>query len=295
MRNRLFIITIYFFLSFYTNPQTIYAFPQKDDYLWVEFGKQIKERNGSVSQPLFIYYGRFPDKKEGILELEDLRGFYTLNEKDEEGENIFYTTAIERDKKASFIKINSLQTNCFTVLVVGKRNSGGVRYEYLAKADFILFGHSSVKKKEVKPFVPSKEITRRMEICITPEYYCWRQIGDSVKLTPLFDKGPLGGQEIHLADETGNYMVIETDKLGNYIYIPPDDQKLRLKGETAYKQTIILAEKTVENRTHKSSYTLLVHRSRFGNMNLHLGGSILGGTMAMVFIVVVVKRKNFQL
>lgn len=289
------IIIIYFFLSFYTNPQTIYALPQKDDYLWLEFGQQIKEKNGSVTQPLCIHYGRFPDKKEGIVELEDLRGFYTLNEKDEEGESIFYTAAIERDKKASFIKINSPDTNCFTVLVLGKRNLGAVEYRYLARVSFILFGHSGIKKKEVKPLVPSPEITRRMEICIAPEYCCWPQTGDPIKLTPLFDKISLGGKEIYIADESGDCIVVETDKFGDYVYIPPDNQKLRLKGERAFKQTIILAEKTAENTTYKSSYTLLVHRSRFGNMNLHLGGSIFGGTMAIVFITAVMRRKNFKI
>lgn len=239
-------------------------------------------------------YGKYPDRKGDVLELEGLRGFFTLNEKDKSGERIFYPVDIERTEKGYLIKINSLKTNCFTVLVVGKRNFGEVRYRYLAKTSFMLFGRSSVKTREVKPFVPSKEITRRMEICIAPEYYCWRQTGDPIKLAPLFDKGPLGGKEIHIADESGDYIDIKTDERGNFVYTPPDDQKLRRKGTLAYKQTIILAEETEKDTIYKSTYTLLLHPSRFGNIKFCLGGSILGGTTAIVFIVVVIRRKNFQ-
>ncbi|MFH1904202.1 MAG: hypothetical protein ABIK53_01575 [bacterium] len=280
-------------LLFLIGATSAYTLSSKDDYLWIEYEKQIKEKNGSVTQPLSIHYGRFPDKKGDVSDLEDVKVFYTLNKEDENGENIFYGADIEKDKKTSFVRINSLKTNCVTVIVKGKRSSGEMEYNYLAKASFFLFGHSPFKEKEIEP-VLSDEIGNRLEICIAPEHSYWPQTGDHVKLAPLFDKNPLGKKKIHIADENKNPIDVETNDEGNFVYISSDDKKLRQKGLTAYKQTVILAEETEGNITYKSSYTLLFHRSRFGNRNLILGSSIFAGTMAVTFVIIAIRRRKFR-
>ncbi|MBU0478851.1 hypothetical protein KKC91_09835 [bacterium] len=293
MEKKLLPIIIFVLLFFLIGNTSAYTLSSKNDYLWVEYGKQIKEKNGSVTQPLSIYYGRFPDRKGDVSGLKDIKVFYTLNKKNENGENIFYGADIEEDKKTSFVRINSLKTNCVTVLVKGKRNFKGVECNYLAKASFLLFGHSPFKEKEIEP-VLSDEISDRFEICIAPEHSCWPQTGNHVKLTPLFDKNHLCKKKIHIADENKNPIDVETNDEGNFVYISSDDKKLRQKGLTAYKQTVILAEETEGNIIYKSSYTLLFHRSRFGSRNLILGGSIFAGTIAVTFIIIAVRRRKFQ-
>ncbi len=293
MGKKLFPITILVLSLFLIGATSAYTLSLKDDYLWIEYGKQIKERNGSVTQPLSIYYGRFPDKKEDVSGLEDLKVFYTRNKKDENGENIFYAVDIEKDKKTSFVRINSLKTNRFTVVVKGKRSSGEQEYNYLAKTSFFIFGHSPFNEKEIEP-VLSGEISNRLEICIAPEHSGWPQTGNHIKLTPLFDKNRLCGKKIRIADENIDSVDVKTNDEGNFAYTPPDDKKLKRKWLTAYKQTVILLEETKGNTTYKSSYTLLFHRSRFGNRNLFLGRSIFAGTMAVTFIVIAIRRRRFK-
>ena len=293
MRKKLLSITIFVLLLFFIGSTSAYTLSLKDDYLWIEYGKQIKEKDGSRTQPLFIYYGRFPDKKGDVSELENLRVFYTLNKKNENAENIFYGADIEKDKKTSFVKVNSLKSNRFTVLVKGKRNSGEQEYKYFAKASFVIFGHSPFKEKEIEP-VLSNEISNRLEIRIAPEHSGWPQTGNHVKLTPLFDKDHLCEKKIHIADENINSVDVKTSDKGNFVYTPPDDKKLKRKWLTAYKQTVMLVEETKGNTTYKSSYTLLFHRSRFGSRNLVLGSGIFGGTMAVTFIVIAIRRRKFQ-
>ena len=285
---------IFVLLLFVINVSQSYALTAKDNSLWIEFGKQIKERNGSVTQPLFIYYGRFPDKKETPLKLEALRGFYTLNEKDEKGENIFYAVDIERAGEAASIRINALKSNRCTVLVEAKRKFGEITHIYLAKAPFFLFGHCPSKKKEMEP-VLSNGITERLKICTIPEHSVWPQTGIPVKFVLSFDKSALSGKKINIADENGSSVEVETGKAGKPVYIPPDDERLNRRGKTAYKQIVILAEETRKSTVYKSSYTLLLHPSRFGKRSFRFGISILAATVAIVFVIVGIRRKNFRL
>lgn len=293
MEKKLLPITIFLLLFFLIDTTVAYTLSSKDDYLWMEYGKQIKERNGSRTQPLSIYHGRFSDRKRNVSELEDLKVFYTRNKKDENGENIFYSMNIEKDKKTFFVRINSLKRNRFTVIVKGKRSFGEQEYKYLAKASFVIFGHSPFNMKKIEP-VLSDEINNRLEICIAPEHSGWPQTGRRVKLTPLFDKNPLIKKKIHIADENIASADVKTNDEGNFIYTPPDDKKLKRKWLTAYKQTVILVEETKGNTSYKTSYTLLFHRSRFGNRNLFLGKSIFAGTAILTFIIIAVRRRKFK-
>ncbi len=292
MKNNMFAIV---FLSLYFSiipAVKSYASFSDNEYLWVELSERIKETNGSLTQLMHICYGGFPDRKNSISGLEGLRGFYTLKEKDKSGKDIFYPVNIEKEKESALIRVNSLKTNHFTVLVEGEKNLGKVKNCYLAKASFVLFGHSSAKRSEIKSF-PYDDINSCFEICIVQKHSYWPETGEPVKITPSFDDLPLAGKKIHIFDENGDYINIMTGKNGDYIYMPLEDKQLNLKCEASYKQTVIAAEEIRGNTNYKSSYTLLLHRSRFGNKNLLFGSSVFVGTMAGVFIVVVARRRSF--
>lgn len=276
-------------------PSWSYASFSKYGYLWIEYGERIKEKNGSLTQLFSVHYGRFPDMKRGAsLEMEGLRAFYSLREKDGKGEDVFYPLDIDIDVGKSTIRINSLETDNFTVLVEGKRNFGKVKYSYLAKTDFFLFSHSSYKRKKEEP-IPYNEIKQRFEISANPEFSYWPQTGSPIEITPLFNQVRLKEKALYMFDENGDIIDTKTNEKGNYTYIPPEDKGLNWKGETAFKQTIIVAEETRQNTNYVSSYTLQLHRSRFKNHKFLPGLGIFCGMLASVFLLVVYQRRKFKL
>jgi len=294
MKKKLLPTTIFFLLFFLIESAETSAFSYKDDYLWIEFGKRIKEKDGALTLPLQINYGRFPNQKKGIRELDSLRAFYTLTEKDEEGNLIFYEAEIQRDKGKTLVQINAFKTERILVLLQGKKTRGEITHCYLAKTSFVLFGHSASKRKKIKP-IPPNEINRQFEICITPQFYYWPQTSNPIKSTLSFNQELLEEKALCIFDENEDAIEVKTDERGNYTYIPPEDRKLNWKGETAFKQTVIVAEETKGNTNYISSYTLLLHRNRFKNRKLLPGVSVFGGAIAGVFLLVVVKRKRFKI
>jgi hypothetical protein len=285
------ILSLFFF---YIGPPKIYAFTAKDDYLWIEFREQIKEKNGSLTRPLEIGYGRFPEKRKDISELEDLRAFYTLAEKDDDGKRIFYEAEIEKTGGKCLVRISAFKAERFIVLVEGKKIQGKDIHHYLAKTSFILYGHCPSERKKTKP-IPPNEINRRFEMCTTPEFLHWPQTDNPVKITILFNQKLLEDRPIFILDENLGIIEATTDETANYTYIPQEDKKLNLQGMTASKHAIIVARESKGNTNYISSHTLLLHRNRFKNRRLTLGAGIFGGVMAGVFLVVAAKRRRFKI
>lgn len=283
------IVLSYIFMEFIQ----IYAFSQEENYLWIEFHECVREKDGSVILPLQINYGRFPDKKEEGYELDSLKAFYSLVEKDNKAAGNFYRAKIERDNGKNLVKIKSFTENRFIVFVEAKISHGETTHWYFAKTSVVLFGHASFKREQMKPVLDS-EINRQMEIFVSPQFHYWPQTGEPVVITPLFNKEYLHGEVICLFDENMPLAQIVTDEKGSFTYVPPQDKKLNSQGETAFKQAVILAEKNESNNKYISSYTLLLHRSRFKNRNLFLGAGIFGGNMAVVFLSVIIKRRRFK-
>ncbi len=293
MKDKLLPMVVFLALGVLAKATDGHASFAEDDYLWLEFGQRVKEKDGALTLPLQINYGRFPDQKKGLGELAGLRAFYTLTEKDNAGNRIFYEAEIEKNSGKCLVHIKSFKTNRFIVLVEGRKSAGEVRYCYLAKTSFILFGHSPSQRKKIRP-VPSNEIDRQFEIALTPEFSDWPQTGNPVRMAPLFGKDHLREKVLYIFDENHGSGDIKTDKTGSCTYIPPDDKKLNWEGVTAFKQTVIVAEESKGNTNYLSSYTLLLHRSRTKNRRLLPGAGIFGATLAGVFLLVIAGRKRFR-
>lgn len=287
------LILIIILILFLTKFVNLYAFSPKDDYLWIEFAECIKEKDGSLTLPLKINYGSFPYKKKEVLEFDSLRAFYTLAKEDDEGSWLFYETEIERGKGKNIVKIKSFTADRFIVFVEAKKTWGEATHCYFAKTSFTLFGHSSSKRKQIKP-IALTEINRQLEIFTTPQFHYWPQTGNPIKIIPLFNKDYLPLKVMYLFDENMPSIDIMTDEKGSYTYVPPEDKKLNWKGETAFKQAVIVTEETKGDIRYISSYTLLLHRSRFKNCKLLAGAVIFLGTMLSVFLFVIIKRKRFK-
>lgn len=274
----------------------VYAFLPEDNYLWIENGGCVKEKNGAVILSLQINYGKFSGGRQEIPGFDELRAFYVLVEKNgkEEKSRTFYETRIEKDKEEFRINIESCGTSRIMVLVEAKKTINGTIYRYLAKTSIVLFGNSSNNKTSQKRIVLPGEIERQLEINISPEFHYWRETGEPLGIAPLFIGKPLSDKSIYIFDENIALEKITTDKAGSYVYIPPEDKKLNRKSEEAFKEVVIVAEEDMGSAKYISSYTLLLHRSRFKNRKIFAGAAIFTTAMASAFLTVILKRKRFK-
>lgn len=293
MKLKIFIILILCFLLICIKEINIYSFSPRNEYLWIEFGKCIREKDGSLTLLLKLNYGRFPDAvKKELRGLDDIGVFYTMAKTDNEGKDVFYATQIKKGEQGYSININSSEENRFVVFAQAKKQNK-ITHQYLAKTSFFLFGHAFSKSKRMRPTPSSThEINRQLEICTIPEFQYWPQTGNPFKIVLTFNKDYLAQKALSLFDENMPPIDIITDEKGECIYVPPEDKRLNKKGETPFKQTVIVAEEIHGDTKHISSCTLLLHRSRFKNYRFFEGTAIFLGTMAVVSLFVSCRKKE---
>ena len=294
MRTKAITITVLLLLFFLIGSVKTWADSSEDDYLWIEFGERIREPDGTITLPLEIKYGKFPYEKKEISQLDGLRVFYALMEKDDEDTWVFYEANIEEVNGKSEVSIKSFKMDNFVILAEARKVKDGITHWYFAKTSFILFGHSFPKRQRMKA-VTSGDINREFEIFTTPQFHYWPQTSEPVRITPLFNFERLGEKQLCIFDENTDSICVRTDEAGNYTYIPPEDRELNRKSRTAFKQVVIVAEETRNKSNYVCSYTLLLHRNRFKNRRTLPGISIFLVTMTAVFLVTLRQRRKFKI
>ena len=294
MKNTLIITTAFFLAASFMPAEGSNASLPDDNFLWIEFGDRVKEKDGSLTQLLNICYGKFSNRQNSLSDTKQLTAFYTMKQKDNAGNDIFYTADIEKKGGINIIEINSVKTNRITVMVTGKNNTGRIKKCYLAKTSFVLFGKSADKKRK-ETLLSSSKPDCKFDMRIAPEHSYWPQTGNPLRIELLFDKRSLYEKKLHVFDKNLGYSKVNTGKTDCFSYVPPEDKRLNQKSETSYKQTVLAAEETAGGISYRTSYTLLLHRSRYGNMNTRLGTGIFASAMAVVFITVAAGRRTFRI
>jgi len=283
---------ILFILFLWTS--VLYAFPHDNHYLWIEFEEGEKERDGAITLPLQIHFGRFTDQRQKHWRLDSLRAYYALVERNVEEERNFYELPIERHNGILRIKISSWKSNRFMVFVRGVSIHNGIANYYCAKTSFVLFGQAPFEKKK-EEMTRYHSIDRKLELHITPEFNYWPQTGNPVIISAAFNGKYLPEKILQIYDENTTFQKLKTSRAGNVTYIPPHDKKLNRKGINSFKHNIIVVRESKKNTRHVFSYTLLLHRSRFAQKHTITGLVLFGVIFVLVFSVVLLKRKSFAL
>ncbi len=222
-----------------------------------------------------------------------MKAFYTVYENRYGNESdTLYHAYIDEDVHGYSIKIESSKQARFVLIVTAEKIKEGISTHYLAKASFTLFGKSMSDGSERVP-LSYESIDRSLEIHIDPEHNYWPQTGSPVKVFPLFNGKMLPEKSLSVFDEHASPLELNTDNTGNLVYVPPEDRILNSMGETASKQTVLVSSMSDNGIKYISSYTLLLHRSRFGK-NKHTPGLIVFGSAFMLFLVytIVVRMRS---
>lgn len=255
----------------------------KDDFLWLEYGEGSKEKDGSLVLELKINYGRFPDKIDNSVVMENLNAVYTARRtRIKEDDNPLYKADVHKNKSGYSIEMKSAKEARYILIVTAKKNENGVTSHYRAKTSFTLFGKSLSEEPQRIPALP-ESIVKSLELYVDPEHHFWPQTGNPIKVFPLYNGEMQGEKKISVFDEHAFPVELITGKTGILNYIPPEDKKLNSMGETASKQTVLVCGLDDEGEKYISSYTLLLHRSRFGKHE-YVPGIIVFGSAFIIFL-----------
>ncbi len=266
----------------------------QQDFLWLEYQDAIKEKDGSMTLPLQIHYGTFPQEEKKFPDFLSLRAFYVSPVKEETAQGLIYESAITPKTEGLFLNINSLKSRPFTVFVEAKISQNGTPHTYLAKTSFVLFG--SVLKEEVPRYSPVSgyPVDRSLEITTRPPFHYWPQTGQPVDIIPLWHDQRLQQDTVHIFDEHQALESATTSREGVLTYLPPDDAALNARGDTAFKQTVFVVQKDGDGGRYISTCTMLLHRNRFNKHNTVMGIFIFGAAMLGCLGVVLGRRRRFR-
>ena len=129
-----------------------------------------------------------------------------------------------------------------------------------------------------------------MRLSPDPSHY-WPQTGMTYRFTYQGLGKATGAAQV--IENQRHLDSITIDPQGVFSYTPPHDPDLDREGPSAYKQTVLLVEQQAGRETITSTFTLLLHRSRYGHHRLLPGlALIVLVALAVLFGVIRKRRKS---
>lgn len=249
-----------------------------ENCLWFEFDNPIESPQGIVTQPLFIGYGQFAAASKSIADLDGLDVFYTFGEKNKKREDVFYKAEIETINGRPCVRIISATVTWCAVIAIG-RKINKVKYNYFAKTSFFLFGKN---KDSINRKIPAenKILERRFNIGIyrerLKEFLNYnRLLGFPLRFKIDFDKSPFSNKDVCVIEENSHTYSLKTDRDGEFIYIPQDENNLDKPIRENYRHFLVYGEQKIEDKVYAAAYTVLLRVGYFNrNVNFALGISI---------------------
>lgn len=276
-----------------------------DDYIWLEFDEKIKNTDGSITRPLFIWYGQFPDKRGDVRKLSGVEVFYTFGDKNKKKEDIFYKLKIEEKDGKPYALINSNRENWCMVLVSGRKQEDGREYEYLAKTSFFLLGKNK-HAPEIKGIpVEIDKLNKHFDIKVYRERIKELITYSRIRTFPIrvmiaFDGKQFSNRDVSVINEFGELQKLKTDKSGIFIYnLPRNRQDFSQKNrEKDFEQDIILTSCKAGNVIYIGSYAVLfdfsfVNEGQYAHI-LWQGMVIFIIFVALTLVYTLILRKKFK-
>ncbi len=240
-----------------------------NDYLWFEFDELKNESNGIVVQLLNLRFNTT-----GIKDFPEVKVYYRMNQQPQ-----IYLLNIKEKLPFRFVEIVAGKTIHFDVVaVVDVKDDSGV---YLARTSFFLFGHS---EKQIVRHIATDSVNPHLPIIALSKPDYWPQTGQLYTFI-------LSEPALKLMSFDGNrWKPIAMEHEKEFNYIPPHDKKLDGSGATAFNNDIIYYETKYGTRSVKSTFSLLLHRSRFAHQNGKYGFAVFFFAMICFTGLIVLKR-----
>lgn len=279
----------------------------QEDYLWLEFDKETKHADGSITQSLFIRYGQFPHKRKNFLRLDKIEAFYTSGKKDKNGKSVFYKLNINTKDGKSYIKVNSRKADWCMMLVRAEKKEKNIKYNYIAKTSFFIsssYNNSAEERGGKRSPIIFDNINKGIDIKLFREqikkfstYY--RRRSFPIRGIVTFANNLLRNKEIDIINEAGNVERLKTDKKGNFLYIPKNIEVFSPERKKSFEQDLIIVKHSLGDIVYKSSYTILfkhINWYKKSDFNFQLGIVIfMASAVITTLIFAKIIEKRFKL
>ncbi len=281
--NKLFtliVISQCLFFEYPSDSAELFQVPE-ERYIRLEYGKQLKNKDGSVVQVLWIngsskhFYSLFRHSEFKAICRVDKKNCYSL-------------PVLSHDNRA-LIKIKAGKASFFEVRIFTVMKNA----VYTAETSFSLFGQSN-KPPEREGLTDQPEDFPAVSI-LSPLNNYWPQTGRVYRFKLNSGRDTGNYPEIKAVDK-GIVLSLEPDSNGEFTCIPPHDRDLDTRGAAAYKNSFIQIKEKRGGRIFRRTYTLLLHRSRDAYHDLKSGLFLVSGSMAFFLFLVIRARgkKNRQ-
>ncbi len=302
MLNKTVFLIAFFVLSIIAS--IVHANPNlsQDEYLWLEFVDELRNADGSITQPLLIHCGQYPSALDIVSKLTNLQAFYTFGHKDKTGKDIFYKLTIKNRNGISLVEINSRKENWVKVYVMGIREEDKLVYDYLAIASFFIFPKKNIDLMEAKtiPATPNAfnagfnmRVYRERIIEVQS---CNRKRRFPIRIIFTSDHGKYSNRKIKIINDRGEIEVKETDKDGHLVYTPGYNTQPQMEDWNKPGWDIIETSFLSDKVMHKVAYTILFQNRLMvlikGGHNLKIGIILFLVSVLCTTIMVLIFKKG---
>ena len=250
-------------------------------FLWIAYGPQIKEKDGSLTRRFYIK--GLEGCQGGHLKLS---AFYLSRRARGKGPGRCYPVNIKDKDGTPYLDIN---TGLFSRMELHVSAACGKR-RYRAATVLFMFGKSEVVTTNPLPALASPPpLGPYIHLRPARQHY-WMQTGQTYHFAY---RGKAGGADAVQVMENGDLLgSLALGPQGGFSYTPPHDPKLDQAEPSASKQAVLLIDETTPQGGVASTFTLLLHRSRHGHLQLAPGLALVALVALGVLFCVIRKRRR---
>lgn len=258
-------------------------------HLWIAYGPQTRTPDGAVTQRLYIRRGGRPDDTVRVQagDLPDLLAFYRFGNR--RGlEPVFHSAPILRQDGDLYLDISCPAMARVEVIVTQTPSDRRGAIQLTAQTAFFLFGKAAAYRYPAAAD-PHPLPQPPLHLRPAPGQY-WMQTGATYAFTY---RGPNpAAAAVSVLENHRKILTLAPDVKGAFAYTPSHDPRLDRAGPDAGKQTVLVVHSAAGESKVRSTYTLLLHRSRHGHLRRWPGLALFGFTAAAIGLVVRYQRRR---
>lgn len=275
--------SIYRYLSivllavFFVFPK-VCAGPIADSYLWLELGDGFFYDREDMNREINIYFGSFPDQRNGLKGPYNINAFYATGKKDNQGREIFYALEINSREAGGYVVSLPHSFSWRKVVVTASKRRDGREYNYCAMTSFFMPSKISQSFPPVDKPIPDADFAGAFDVSIYRERIREDPSINRKRLFPLrmqikFNKAAFGNQAIKIIDMHGDGQELTTAGNGELVYFPKSVADNRQNSGNKRDADLVLMQGSIDDKIYICAYTITFSNAitKERNFNLQLG------------------------